>query len=75
MAALIARWLDVEPVEDDRFDDLDATIHRPLINALADLHVVEGDGEGNFNPDRAIRRDQTASLVLRALNVLEHREG
>ena len=71
VAALIGRWLEVEGVDEDRFVDLDATIHRTLINALADLDIARGDGAGNFHPHREVRRDQTASLVLRALQVLE----
>lgn len=70
-AALIGRWQELEGVEDDWFDDLDDTIHRPMINALASLDVARGDGEGRFHPHRDVRRDQTASLVLRALRVLD----
>lgn len=70
-AALIGRWQELEGIEEDWFDDLDDTTHRPMINALASVDVARGDGEGRFHPHREVRRDQTASLVLRALNVLE----
>jgi hypothetical protein len=75
VAALIGRWLELEGVEEDRFVDLDDTIHAPLINALADVDVARGDADGRFHPRRDIRRDQTASLVLRALDVLEGDEA
>lgn len=71
VAALIARWLEVDGLDDDQFADLDATIHRPLINALAELDIARGDGEGNFHPHRNVRRDQASSFVLRAVHVTE----
>ena len=75
VAALIARWLELSGVDEDHFDDLDTTIHRELINALAELDIARGDGQGSFNPHREVRRDQASSFVLRAIHVLEEREA
>jgi hypothetical protein len=73
-AALLARWLELTPVDEDAFTDLDRTIHRGDINALAEVDVARGTEDDRFLPTRSIRRDQTASLVYRALQLVE-RDG
>jgi hypothetical protein len=70
-ASLLARWLGLDPVEEDQFTDLDRTIHRTAINALARIDVARGTEDNTYLPTRSIRRDQTASLVMRALWALE----
>ena len=70
-AAILARWLELAPVDDDQFDDILGNTHRQQINALAEVDVARGTDDGRYLPDRSIRRDQAASLVLRALRVVE----
>ncbi|MFW5933683.1 MAG: hypothetical protein ACOCT8_03020, partial [Actinomycetota bacterium] len=61
----------LDPVDEDRFDDIADTVHREAINALAEVEVARGTEDGDYLPARAIRRDQTASLVLRALRLAD----
>ena len=70
-AALLARWLDLAPVDEDQFTDIEGNTHREQINALGEIEVALGTDDGEYLPGRSIRRDQTASLVLRALRVGE----
>lgn len=71
-AALIARWLDLDPVDTDRFTDIAGITHRGLINALADVEVARGTGDGStYSPARTLQRDQVASLLHRALEVAD----
>ncbi|HSK23217.1 MAG TPA: S-layer homology domain-containing protein, partial [Egicoccus sp.] len=71
-AALIARWLDLDPVDTDRFTDIAGITHRGLINALADVEVARGTGDGStYAPARTLQRDQVASLLHRALEVAD----
>ena len=74
-ASILARWLELAPVDDDQFDDIDGNTHRQQINALAEVDVARGTEDGRYLPDRSIRRDQAASLVLRALRVGEAPTG
>jgi hypothetical protein len=70
-ASLLARWLGLAPVDEDQFTDLEGNVHREQINALAEIDVALGTEDGEYLPGRSIRRDQTASLVLRALHHTE----
>lgn len=71
-AALIARWLGLDPVDTDRFTDIAGLTHRGLINALADAEVARGTGDGTtYSPARTLQRDQVASLLHRALEVAD----
>ncbi|GGI09143.1 S-layer homology domain-containing protein [Egicoccus halophilus] len=71
-AALIARWLDLDPVDTDRFTDIAGIQHRQQINALRDAEVAFGTGDGTtFTPGATMRRDQVASLLWRALQVAD----
>lgn len=71
MAAVLARWLELDPVEEDRFDDIAGNRHRQQINALAVIEVATGTADGRYLPGADLRRDQAASLVVRALRWLE----
>lgn len=71
-AALIARWLDLDPVDTDRFTDIAGRTHRGLINALADAGIARGTGDGTtYSPGRTLQRDQVASLLHRALEATD----
>jgi subtilisin family serine protease len=79
MASFVARMMEVagvilpaEPESD--FPDLRGNVHDLAIRQLADLDVVRGRPNGNYNPLGAIRRDQTAALMVRALeHIVERR--
>jgi predicted dienelactone hydrolase len=66
VAALVARWLGVEPVADGPFTDIARTPHAGAINALYEIGVVNGRTASTFAPSLDIRRDQFASVVSRA---------
>jgi hypothetical protein len=70
-ASLLARWLGLAPLDEDQFTDIEGNVHREQINALAEIEVAFGTEDGEYLPGRSIRRDQTASLVLRALEYTE----
>jgi hypothetical protein len=42
-----------------------------MINALADIDVARGSVDGRYQPRRDLRRDQMASLLIRALHHME----
>ena len=56
----------------DAFDDDNGSVHEPAINGLAAVGIAQGTGNRTFGPDSSVRRDQTASFVIRAL---EHLTG
>lgn len=71
IATVVARALELEGHEQDRFDDIGDSPHRELINALADAGVTFGVDEGSFEPDQNLRRDQMASFLIRAAEQLD----
>lgn len=75
VAALLARWLELEPVEDDRFTDIADNPHRRQINALAAIDVAHGTADGRYLPHHELRRDQAASLLVAALRWSEAQAG
>ena len=48
----------------DHFTDDDGHTLEPAMNIAADLGIVLGTGPGTFAPNAAIRRDQTASILV-----------
>ena len=72
LASMIARAFEVEVDEEPaevRFDDVEG-VHAGAIEALAELGVVTGFTDGSFGPALPVRRDQTASMLDRALDAL-----
>lgn len=70
-ATFIANTLDAAGVElpepaGDTFPDV-AGVHADAIHRLAAAGVVEGREDGTFRPQQRVRRDQIASLLLRAV--------
>ena len=53
----------------DRFDDDDASVHEPLIAALASRGIAEGCAPRRFCPEQPITRGQLASILARALDL------
>ncbi|MTV24985.1 hypothetical protein FTX61_06080 [Nitriliruptoraceae bacterium ZYF776] len=71
IAAILGRVLGLDGHRQDRFSDIAGSVHRPMINALADAGVALGGGDGRYQPRRDLRRDQMASLLVRALDHLD----
>jgi hypothetical protein len=70
VAAILVRWLELDPVDEDAFTDVAGTAHRRAINALAEAGIARGTTDGRYLPGATIRRDQAASLLSRTLDVL-----
>jgi glycerophosphoryl diester phosphodiesterase len=75
MAAFIARTIDAAEgvrdlpdadAADDRFEDLDDNVHAEDIRRLVAAGIVTGRSETAYAPSKLTRRDQLASLALRA---------
>ncbi|MBQ3225659.1 MAG: S-layer homology domain-containing protein, partial [Clostridia bacterium] len=50
------------------FGDVDTTAsYAEAVSVLADLSILNGDEEGNFNPDADIKRSEFAAVLCRAL--------
>jgi hypothetical protein len=71
VAALIGRALEVEPVASGPFRDVVGNTHEGWINALAEAGVVRGFAPDRFGPREDVRRDAVASMLARALGVLD----
>ena len=68
-ASLLVRAFDVEPADEQPFDDVDGTTHEDAINALAASGITRGCDEDAFCPDEPVSRGQAASLLDRALDL------
>ena len=71
VAALVARSLDraglLPPVPTtSKFDDIDDSIHREPIEALASVGVVHGETATRFAPKTVVSRGEFAGIVARA---------
>lgn len=67
IAALLGRWLELDPVDRNAFRDLGNTVHAGWVNALHDAGIALGSTDGTYRPREDLRRDQMASLLWRAL--------
>ncbi|GEM_PF-6480380 len=66
-ATLLARALELEPIDDRPFEDVsEDSVHAGSIAALAALDIVNGTSATSFSPGVDVRRDQFASLLDRA---------
>jgi hypothetical protein len=69
-ASLLARWLELDPLDAGPFTDVATTsVHAAAINAVADAGIMVGVTDTTFAPGRELRRDQTASVLSRALTI------
>ena len=80
MASFIARFIEVASGESlpagdpGRFDDVpEDSVHAEAINALAEIGVIEGRGQGEYAPREVVRRDAMASFIRRAVSYLDDR--
>jgi hypothetical protein len=71
MGSFIARAMPLEAIEGDVFLDVDS-IHEPNVNAIAIAGITLGcNADGTlFCPEDAVRRDQMASFIGRALGLV-----
>ena len=72
MASFLARALGLDPVAGNRFSDVDGT-HAGNINAIAEEGITLGcDAAGTrYCPTDSVRRDQMASFLARALDLID----
>lgn len=73
-ASFVARALEEAlgaelPRDDGAFDDVDG-VHQESVEKLAAVGVVQGDGDGAYDPTATTTRAQMASLVARSLDHL-----
>lgn len=70
MASFLVRALDLDPSPGSRFTDVSG-VHEPNVNALAEAGITLGcDASGTrYCPTDAVRRDQMASFLARALGL------
>jgi hypothetical protein len=58
------------PVTSDHFPDDNGDVHEHDINALFEAGLTNGFGDGTYRPNNPVQRDQMASFLVRAFNVL-----
>ncbi len=72
MATFLVRTLDLDPIAESRFEDVEAdSVHAPNINAVAAAGISLGcssDGT-RFCPEDEVSRAQMASFLVRALGL------
>ncbi len=54
-----------------RFTDIDGNVHADNIEALADAGVVNGRTQDRYDPAAAVRRDEMATFVANALDLID----
>jgi hypothetical protein len=59
------------PGGSDQFDDDDRSVHEDSINAVARANVMNGAGDGRFEPNHSVRRGAMASFAARTMIRLE----
>ena len=62
---MIARLFSVSYVGNNKFEDLNGHWAESYMNLLAKLGILNGDANGNANPDDLLTRAQTAALCNR----------
>jgi len=51
------------------FADLEGHWAKDVVEALASRQIIDGDGQGNFNPNMGITRAEFATIITKALNL------
>lgn len=70
MASFLVRALDLQPVASGPFTDLVPNVHTGDINALAAAGITLGCDTNRFCPADPVRRDQMASFLTRAFDLV-----
>ena len=65
-ASVIARTLDLDAQAPPEFVDLDGGVHDDAIAALTEHGIIQGVGDGRFDPSGTLTRGQTASILAAA---------
>ncbi|WP_052675760.1 S-layer homology domain-containing protein [Paenibacillus sp. IHBB 10380] len=65
--AFNAMWSISESASPSSFKDVENSPYRKDIQAAVESGLLQGTGEGLFNPDRPIRREESAAIVFRLL--------
>lgn len=68
LASMLARADGLAPRASGPFADVSGP-HAGAINALAERGIIEGKGDGRFDPNGTIKRDQVASMIARYLEL------
>ena len=67
MASFLARALDLDPSDEDRFPDVNPdSVHAPNINAIAEAEITLGRDDGTYDPDGSVTRAEMASFLARS---------
>lgn len=79
VGSFLARSLDtaggrLRPTVERAFADTRGSVHRDAVDRLADVGIVSGVGGRYFDPLRPVRRDQMATMLVRAYEHLARRE-
>lgn len=79
VGSFLARALDtaggrLRPTVERAFADTRGSVHRDAVDRLADAGIVAGVGGRYFDPRRPVRRDQMATMLVRAYEHLARRE-
>jgi glucose/arabinose dehydrogenase len=69
MASFLVRAFSLPPSATDYFTDDNTSLHEDDINALAAAGVTTGCGGTRFCPSQAVRRDEMASFMARAMDL------
>jgi 2',3'-cyclic-nucleotide 2'-phosphodiesterase (5'-nucleotidase family) len=60
----------VTPTGGPYFTDVTGGVHRANVDAAYELGILQGRNDGSFDPARATRRDQAASVITRFIGVV-----
>jgi SpoIID/LytB domain protein len=71
--AILKRGVTLPAAPPDQFSDDAGLVHETAINQLAGVGVVTGTAVGVYTPAASTRRDQMASMVARALDLVLER--
>ena len=66
LATMLANVLELEPLTEGPFADIDGNVHRERINALAAAGVTVGCEEDAYCPDETVTREQMATMLVRS---------
>ena len=69
LATMVFNALEMEPLEEGPFADVEGNRHAGAINAIAAAGITVGCGEGLFCPGDTVSREQLASLFVRAFDI------
>lgn len=69
-AAMIARALNLIPLEETYYPDVKGAWYEDAVQALYEADITQSPG--NFNPGQAITRQQAAAIIYRALHYVDY---